>query len=170
MIKKGTKLKLKNRYGTPYQTEDWNDPKYLDDPDIKPEIFRQPPKKYETNFLAKMDKRSQAYQLLKESFDEITADRGGVEQLSHVQLCLIEKFCFMEFLLRKKELEMAESNKNGKRDKNFGSYVQWLNCMIGLSKVVGLERQAKKITSLQSYINKNAQKSKMKRKTKTRKE
>jgi len=149
---KKTGIKLHDRHAKAFQVENWNDPKYIDDPDSKPKIFRNPPKRYEQHFLAKMDKRSVAYQVLHESFSEIVQDRGGVESLSHIQLALIEKFCFLEFMLHKKELEMAESNNKGMRDKNFGSYCQWLNCLIGLSKSVGLERRAKTVASLETYI------------------
>jgi len=148
---KKTKIKLSKQHSKAFQVENWNDKKYEDDPDSKPAIFANPPTQYEQHFLAKMDKRSRSYQLLKDSFDEITADRGGPEQLSHVQLCLIEKFCFLEFMLRMKELKMAESPTNEK-DGNFGSWVQSLNALIGLAKTVGLERRAKTVASLETYI------------------
>jgi hypothetical protein len=154
MRKKRAKLKIKNRYGSneTYQTENWHKSEYEDDPDNAPKTFRQPPDKYERHFLAKLDGRSRAAQILRQSFDEITSDLGGVESLSHIQLCLVERFCFLEFLLRKKELEMAQSNKNGERDKAMGSWVQSLNSLVGLAKAIGLERRARKVESLESYI------------------
>lgn len=162
-LKKGTKLKIKNRYNQDetYSTDDWHKPEYEDDPDNAPKTFRQPPKRYEQHFLSKMDGRSRAYVLLKESFDEITSDLGGAEGLSHVQLTLIERFCFLEFILRMKELKMAES-PNGQKDGNFGSWVQSLNALVGLAKTVGLERRAREVTSLQSYIKQKKKKSKRK--------
>jgi len=157
MRKKRKKVKLKNSEQRAYQTENWNEPKYEDDPDSKPAIFRNPPTKYETNFLAKMDKRSRAYQLLHESFSEITNDLGGAESLSHVQLTLIERFCFLEFVLRMKELRMTESS-NGKKDVNFGSWVQSLNALVGLAKTIGMTRVPKHVESLESYIKQRKKK------------
>ena len=60
-------------------------------------------------------------------------------------------------MLRKKELEMAEST-NGDKDKNFGSWVQSLNALIGLSKTIGMTRVPKHVESLQSYIKKRKKK------------
>jgi hypothetical protein len=153
-MRKRAKLKLKNRYGSNevYATDNWHKSEYEEDPDNAPKTFRQPPNRYEEHFLAKLDGRSRAAQILRQSFDEITSDLGGVEGLSHVQLCLVERFCFLEFMLRKKELEMAVSNKNGERDKSMGSWVQSLNSLVGLAKAIGLERRAKHIESLQTYI------------------
>jgi len=153
-MKKRTKIKLKNRYGSneTYQTESWHTKEFQENPDIAPKTFRQPPNRYEEHFLAKLDGRSRAAQILRQSFDEITSDLGGAAGLSHVQLTLIERFCFLEFILRMKELKMAEASNNGQKDKNFGSWVQSLNALVGLAKVVGLERRAKQVTNLCDYV------------------
>ena len=157
--KRKKKVKLKNAEQQAYKTENWHEPEYDDDPDNAPKIFRQPPTRYESYFLAKMDKRSRAYQILSDSFNEITNDLGGAESLSHVQLCLVERFCFLEFILRMKELRMAEST-NGDKDKNFGSWVQSLNALVGLAKTIGLTRVPRHIESLQTYIKQHKKKRK----------
>lgn len=144
------KPKLHNRHQKAYAVEDWQNSQTASDSGL----HRNPPTKasYEQHFLAKMDKRSRAYVLLKQSFDEITADRGGADTLSHVQLTLIERFCFLEYILRLRELQMAEPGSNSERDKHIGSWVQSLNALVGLGKAIGLERRARQVTSLQTYI------------------
>jgi hypothetical protein len=155
-----------------FEQEDWHKEIYEEDPDNAPKLFMNAPKKYEKHFLDKLDKRGQCYNLLKTSFDEITNDLGGEETLSHVQLTLIERFCFMEFVLRLKEIEMAKPYEDGDKEK-FGkqvaSWTQSINAMIGLAKTIGLERRAKQVANLRDYV-KSKQDVKKKRKRKRTKQ
>lgn len=111
------------------------------------------PKKYKVGFLQKMDGRTEACKMLRSSFNEILSDLGGSESLSHVQLCLVERFCFLEFVLRRLEYKIANEPKQS--SKLLARWVQSLNSLVGLGKSIGLERRAKKIDSLQSYVKKH---------------
>ncbi len=132
------------------QFENWEDAKYKDDPDSIPKKFKRAPKRYQTGFLAKLDGRFITYKELKSSFDEVTGDLGGAEGLSHVQVCLVERFVFLEFVLRQIEQRIATEPK--KSAKLISRWVQALNSLIGLGRVVGLERRARKVASLQAYV------------------
>jgi len=128
----------------------WHKPEYEEDPDNAPKTFSKPPIKYEQNFLAKIDKRTDAYQLLNSSYQEVMSDLGGAEVLSHVQRCLTERFCFLEYVLRMIELRIAkEPNKSIKW---VSKWVQATNSIIGLSKTIGLERRTKKVVNLKAYV------------------
>jgi|GEM_PF-2040353 len=136
-------------------TENWHKPEYEEDPDNAPRTFKKPPKRFETGFLAKLDKRTEIFQLLKTAYDEITSDCGGAENLSHVQLCLAERFTFLEFVLRGLERQIAENPK--KSETILSRWIQALNSLTGLAKTIGLERRAKKIANLQTYIKERKQ-------------
>jgi len=121
-----------------------------ENPDDKPVKFMKPPKRYEAGFLAKMDGRTEAYQLLNGAYQEVVSDMGGVESLSHVQICLAERFCFLSFVLRSIEFRIVSEPK--KSAKLIGRWVAALNSLVGLAKTIGLERRAKRVANLKTYI------------------
>ena len=108
------------------------------------------PDKYRQGFLEDLDKRTLIYQSLQASYDAIMADVGGKGSLSHVQCCLVERFCFLEFVLRGIEVQIAEE-----KPKDIGPlvsrWVQALNSLVGLGKTIGLQRRAKKV-NLHDYV------------------
>jgi len=110
----------------------------------------KPPNKYESGFLQKMDKRSISYVELNTAYQEIMDDMGGTEALSHVQVCLAERFCFLEFILRTIESKIATNPK--KSEYLLGKWIQGLNSLSGLAKTIGLERRRKSVVNLQDYV------------------
>ena len=110
----------------------------------------EPPVKYESGFLMKLDGRTETCKLLRAAYDEILSDLGGPDSLSHVQLCLCERFVFLEFVLRQIEARIVTEPKRS--SKLLARVVQSLNAIVGLAKSIGLHRRAKKVPSLQKYI------------------
>ena len=141
-------MKKKQKIEEP--TEDWHEPIYEEDPDNAPKKFKKPPTKYETNFLAKMDSRTVVFRELKNSFDEVLADLGGRDNLSHVQYCLVERFTFLEFTMRHLEHRISKNPK--KNEVLLGRWIQALNSLTGLARTIGLKRNARKIDCLESYV------------------
>jgi len=119
--------------------------------------------KYEPGFLQRLDRRTEIAKILNTAYDEVTSDMGGIENLSHSQLALAERFVFLEYVLRTLEDRIVNEPKHAAA--LLGRWIQGLNSFIGLAKTIGLERRAKKIECLQTYItgNKNGkrQRSKM---------
>lgn len=117
----------------------------------------QLPEKYHAGFLKDFDKRTEVYQQLNSAFQELLCDLGGIENLSHVKIAMVERFIFLEFAMRNLEQRIAESPK--KTGKLFGRWVQSINALSGLAKTLGLDRKAKSIESdLKSYISKKKKK------------
>jgi hypothetical protein len=56
--------------------------------------------KYQAGFLKDFDKRTELYQLLTTSYNEVVTDLGGADILSRVQLSLVERYVFFEFTVR----------------------------------------------------------------------
>ncbi|MFZ0033392.1 MAG: hypothetical protein WAK60_00195 [Sedimentisphaerales bacterium] len=129
--------------------EDWHKTEYDEDPDTKPHRFKKLPVRYEVGFLAKLDKRTEVFALLKNAFDEITNDMGGIESLSHIKVCLAERFTFLEYVLRGLERDIANNPKESSAI--LSRWIQALNSLTGLAKTIGLERRAKKI-NLKMYV------------------
>ena len=108
------------------------------------------PAKYEAGFLKDFDRRTEVYQLLNGAYNEVVSDMGGIEGLSHAQICLAERFVFLEFVLRGLEQRIAKNPK--KSEVILSRWIQALNSLTGLAKTIGLQRRAKKIPSLQRYV------------------
>jgi hypothetical protein len=136
-------------------TENWHKPEYNEDPDNAPRTFQKPPKRFEANFLAKMDRRTEIFQQLKTAYDEITADCGGAENLSHVMLALCERFVFLEFTLQNLEARIADNPKNA--DEFISKWIQACNSVTGLAKTLGLEKRVRKVKNLREYVEGKAQ-------------
>ncbi len=109
------------------------------------------PKKYTKNFIERIDGRFQLARELRATSDNILSDMGGSEQLSTVQLTLVEKFCWLSQLMRQTERQIAASQDPAQCAASSGAYVQMLNSLIGLSKTIGLQRKARK-ADLRSYL------------------
>jgi len=123
------------------------------------------PSKYQPGFLARMDARCELTQILSSAFDEICVDCGGKESLSHTKLTLIERFVFLEYVLRQWEVRIANNPK--KTASLVSRWVQGLNSLTGLARTIGLERRAKKIESLESYVLEQSKNGKRKRRKQT---
>ena len=108
------------------------------------------PDKYKAGFLREFDKRSSTYSLLNSAYQEVMSDMGGTENLSHVQVCMAEKFVFLEFIIRSIEQRIANNPK--KSDELLGRWIQGLNSLCGLAKTIGLERRRKSVANLQEYV------------------
>lgn len=110
------------------------------------------PTKYESGFLQRMDGRTEVAQRLRQNFGTIADEVGG--DLSHVKAALVERFVFLEAVMATTETEIAASPANAPA--LIGSWVQQLNAMVGLSKVLGIERRAKDVPALSDYIGKGS--------------
>jgi hypothetical protein len=108
------------------------------------------PAKYEPGFIRELDGRYALAQRLTTAFEEVVADCGGVESLTHVQLSMIERFCFLEAQLQNWEAEIARHPKESEH--LVSRWVQATNALQGLAKVVGLERRLPNTLTLKAYV------------------
>lgn len=115
------------------------------------------PSIYERGFLKKLDRRTDICRFLRANYYEILNDLGGEENLSTMQLALVEKFCFLAYSLRNLEMQIAEKTQNLEADYQgelTGRWIQGLNALLGLGKTLGLKRKPKKVESLATYVKK----------------
>lgn len=109
------------------------------------------PDKYEAGFLREFDKRSVAFALLNTAYQEVMSDMGGQAGLSHVQVCLAERFVFLEFVLNAMEQKIALNPKES--EGLLGKWIQAINSLSGLAKTIGLERRRRSVVNLQEYVS-----------------
>ena len=98
------------------------------------------PAKYKPGFLADLDGRGGLSKALRANYAEIVADIGGTTEVGHVKAALIERFCWLEAILQTLEHDLA----TGAIDKAeaLGRWIQAVNSLTGLAKVLGIERKA----------------------------
>jgi hypothetical protein len=101
----------------------------------KPKI-KDLPDKFTRGILAKLDRRTEVAQRLSITYNRIIEDCGGVENLPHVKLCLVERFAWLEECLRQMELKLAEGAVANQT--LLGRWTQGVNAMTGLAKLLGL--------------------------------
>ena len=98
------------------------------------------PAKFRAGFLAELDGRTELSRALRANYDAIVADIGGPGEVGHIKASLIERFCWLEAILQTLEHDLA----SGAIDKSdaVGKWIQAVNSLSGLAKVLGVERKA----------------------------
>ncbi len=107
------------------------------------------PKRYKVGFLEKLDNRSHSYKMLSAAYEEIMEDVDA-GSLTHTRTVLIERFVFMEFLIRSLEYRFIKHPK--KMMNQVHNFIRMTDSLARLSKIIGLKRPTKKVTSLSTYI------------------
>jgi hypothetical protein len=114
------------------------------------------PHKFQRGFLGNFDQRTVIYQHLNDGYLEIMDDLGGKENLTHIQISMVEKYIFLEFMIRYLEQRIAQ---NPKKTKLLGRWISAVNRLSGLANILGLERRARPVESnLKIYMKEKKRK------------
>ena|SRR6266576_3732540 len=97
---------------------------------------------YTPGFLTKLDQRTELCRMLRERFDSIASDLGGVDQLSRIKSSLLERFLWLEAVLGKIETTLGLLEDPKTASALLGTWIQACNSLMGIAKVLGVERQA----------------------------
>lgn len=100
-------------------------------------------------FLKGVDERTNLYNNLAGTFNEICDDLGGEENLSRVQLILVERIAFLMLTLRMLERRIRK-NKKG-RAAAFRRWTTAVNSLLGLSRTIGVKKSKKKTANIKMY-------------------
>ena len=106
------------------------------------------PKKFTTGWLLELDKRTALAQVMLERYRAFTDDLGGAGNLTYGQRSLVERVLHLEYWLALQERALIEG-----ADFDVGKWVQATNSLQGILSKLGLERQAKGVTSLKEYLH-----------------
>ena len=101
------------------------------------------PTKFEPGFVARLDGRTEIYKALRERFDDLADDLGGVADLSGIKRSLLERFVWLEVTLTTIEAGMATADDVKSMGDILPRWIQATNSLLGIGKVLGLERQMK---------------------------
>lgn len=98
------------------------------------------PDKFQPGFLANLDGREKLAKALESNYAAIVSDIGGPADIGHVKASLIERFVWLEGILQGIEHEMVTGKTN--KTEAIGKWIQGVNSLTGLAKVLGIERRA----------------------------
>lgn len=98
------------------------------------------PAKFKTGFLTALDGRTDLSKTLRANYDAIVSDIGGDSEIGHVKGALIERFVWLEGILQTIEHEMVTGQAS--KTEAIGRWIQAVNSLSGLAKVLGVERKA----------------------------
>jgi hypothetical protein len=110
--------------------------------DARPNAKHKPqslPAKFKTGFLSALDGRTDLARALRANYQELVADLGGPDELGRVKRALVERFVWLEAILQTIEHELVSGEID--RSEALGRWVQAVNSLSGLAKVLGVERK-----------------------------
>lgn len=113
----------------------------------KPEI----PSKYTNDWLEKLDGRTRVAQVVQQRFQALTADLGGLDSLSYQRISLCRRALYLEALIEQQEAALARGE-----DVDHGRLTNTTNTLMGLYKTLGLDRQARDVPDLHTYLKQRA--------------
>ena len=105
------------------------------------------PDTYRAGWLDKLDKRTKVARVIMQRIAALTSDAGGEDSLSHAKLSLIRRAAFLEAICESHELRLASGEAV-----DVGSYTQSLNSLLGLYRLLGIERVARSVRSLREHM------------------
>jgi hypothetical protein len=101
------------------------------------------PDNYSASWLEKLDKRTKVARAVLSRIGELESDAGGAESLSAAKRSLIRHAAWLDALIDSQELKLASGEPV-----DTGSLTQLLNSLLGLYRLVGLERKPRTVRRL----------------------
>lgn len=111
----------------------------------------EPPDRFQAGWLDAMDYRTALARELRDRFETVCTDLGGRDSLSYMQRSLVERALWLEYWLSQQERELAKGN-----DFEVGRWTQAANSLQGIYSKLGLERKARDVPDLQTYLKQKA--------------
>ena len=108
---------------------------------------RELPPNYSADWIEKLDGRTSLARAVSDRLAHLESDLGGHDALSYQQRSLAKRVIWMEAVIEQQEAAIARGEEVDQ-----GKLTQAVNSLIGLLKTLGLERKAKEVPDLASYL------------------
>jgi hypothetical protein len=109
------------------------------------------PDNYSSDWLQRIDKRTKIARAVLCRIAEFEADAGGAESLTAARRSLIRHTAWLDAIVDSHELRLAAGEAL-----DVGAYTQALNSLLGLFRMLGLERRARPTRRLRDVIDGSA--------------
>ena len=107
------------------------------------------PTRYSADWLEKLDGRTTLARAVNERYESLATDLGGIDALSYQKRSLCKRAIWMEAIIEQQEAALARG-----QEVDQGKLTQAVNTLSGLWKTLGLERAARDVPDLQTYLAK----------------
>jgi hypothetical protein len=105
------------------------------------------PAEYSVDWLKRIDKRTKIWRAILPRIQRLEDDAGGADNLTHAKQSLCRRAAFLELLCETQELRFTAGEAA-----DVGAYTQALNSMLGLYRMLGIERKARNIRTLRDVM------------------
>lgn len=110
-------------------------------PVTRQNLPRTLPVRYRQDFAAVMDGRTRLAREVRDRFNALTQDLGGIDALSHVQQSLCQRAVWLELCIEHEETRIAEGGGI-----DIAPHTQLVGGLLAIYKALGLKRQARNVT------------------------
>lgn len=105
------------------------------------------PDNYSARWLDRIDKRTKVAKAVLARIEQLESDAGGAENLTAARRSLIRHAAWLDAIIDSHELRLAAGE-----EVDMGAYTQLLNSLLGLFRMLGLERKARPAKNLRSHL------------------
>lgn len=106
------------------------------------------PDKYSPDFAERLDGRTSIAKAILGRIEAIETDLGGADALSHARRSLIRRVVWLEAIVEHSEQRLA-----GGEGIDLGGHTQAINTLIGLYRLLGLERRQRPVKTLREVMS-----------------
>ena len=115
--------------------------------DASSRILATIPDRYSPDFAERLDRRTSIAKAIRGRIEAIETDMGGADTLSHARRSLVRRVVWLEAIV-----EHAEQRLAAGEGVDLGGHTQAINTLIGLYRLLGLERRAKPARTLRDVM------------------
>lgn len=119
--------------------------------DASSRILATIPDKYTPDFAERLDRRTTIAKAIQGRIEAIETDLGGADTLSHARRSLVRRATWLEAIIEHTEQRLAAGE-----GVDLGGHTQAINTLIGLYRLLGLERRQRPVRSLREIMRGDA--------------
>lgn len=106
------------------------------------------PDKYSPDFPERLDGRTSIAKAILGRIEAIESDMGGADALSHARRSLVRRVVWLEAIIEHTEQKLAAGEGI-----DLGGHTQAINTLIGLYRLLGLERRQRPVKRLREVMD-----------------
>lgn len=105
------------------------------------------PDKYSPGFVERLDRRTNIAKAIRGHIETIETDMGGADGLSHARRSLVRRVVWLEAIIEHSEQKLAAGEGI-----DLGGHTQAINSLLGLYRLLGLERRQRPAERLRDVM------------------
>lgn len=119
--------------------------------DASSRILATIPDRYTPDFAERLDRRTTIAKAIQGRIEAIESDLGGADALSHARRSLVRRVVWLEAIIEHTEQRLASGESV-----DLGGHTQAINSLLGLYRLLGLERRQRPVRTLREVMRGDA--------------